>query len=126
MDKTQFSIAMHELGETWVRLYLGSPLLGVQADEAAAAALKRGMDRAYERRAAGQLDEQAFLRWACQQEPSLVRRLSGESAPPPTTSTAAAAPLELPPRRTWAPPPPPVPAPSPAHAAVAARIARSG
>lgn len=109
MAKSKVDTAFQELWERWVQLSLGSTLAGVEADEAAAAALRSGIEKAHARRKAGQLDEEAFLRWACGEVPWLARQL-GDVPPPP--------------RREWTPPPPPAPAPSPAHAAVAARIVR--
>jgi hypothetical protein len=108
---SRVDIALTELWQHWVDLSLGSPLAGLAPDEPAAAVLQKRIEKAHERRKAGQLDEAAFLAWACGQVPWLARQLGDAPEPP---------------RRVWTPPPPPVPAPSPAHAAVAARIVRSG
>lgn len=69
MEKGKVDIAFLELWEQWVQLSLGSPLAGVAPDEAAATALRGGIEKAHARRKAGQLDEPAFLRWACEQVP---------------------------------------------------------
>jgi len=103
MDRVE--IALGVAWHHWQELSLGT------ADPGAAEALARKLRTAHERRASGTLDEDAFVAWVGTLCPWLARQL-GDVPPPP--------------RRVWAPPPPPVPAPTAAHAAVAARIVRSG
>ena len=100
------------MSEAWVRvvqLHLGTAYEA--ADPAAAVAMEEKLKEADGKRKAGILDPVGFVRWACSRVPWLARQL-GDVPPPP--------------RREWSPPPPPaaVPAPSPAHAAVAAQIVR--
>lgn len=100
------------MSEAWVRvvqLHLGGE--SVQADPEAADAMHSTLKIAHEKRADGTLDEGAFVRWAIERVPWLARAL-GDVPPPP--------------RRQWVRPaaPPAVPAPTPAHAAVAAKIVR--
>jgi hypothetical protein len=107
MDRVD--VAMAEAWGRVVQLHLGTAYEA--ADPAAAAQIEEKLQEAERKRKAGTLDKVNFVRWACARVPWLARQL-GDVPPPP--------------RRVWAPPPPPVPAPTPAHAAVAARIVRSG
>jgi hypothetical protein len=100
------------MSEAWVRvvqLHLGS--VSVEPDPDAAAAMEQVLESAYRSRMSGTLDEGAFVSWAIERVPWLARAL-GDVPPPP--------------RRQWVRPaaPPAVPAPTPAHAAVAAKIVR--
>jgi hypothetical protein len=106
MDRVD--IALKAAWHRWGQLHLGA--LGAPQPEAAEA-LESKLKTAHQRRRAGTLDGQAFVAWVTTFCPWLPRAL-GDVPPPP--------------RRVWAPPPPPVPAPTPAHAAVAARIGGSG
>lgn len=102
------TIAVREVLERQVQLELGT------AYEPARPGGARTLRAELERRRADVLaggDPEDLVRWACGEVPWLARQL-GDVPPPP--------------RREWSPPPPPaaVPAPSPAHAAIAARIVR--
>lgn len=101
--------AMGELVARYVQLELGTTY--DPPDPAGAERMRAAIKSYQTQRRAGTLDAKAFVAWACGEVPWLARQL-GDAPPPP--------------RRVWAPPPPPVPAPTPAHAAVAARIVRSG
>lgn len=106
MDRVD--IALAAVWHRWQQLHLGALSA---PDSGAAEALEVKLRAAHQRRRAGTLDGVAFVAWAVALCPWLPRAL-GDVPPPP--------------KRVWAPPSPPVPAPTPAHAAVAARIVRSG
>ena len=104
MDRV--STTMGALFDRYVQLELGTPYY---APNPTAAEQLRGAIRGYEaQRRAGTLDSRAFVAWAGQYVPWLGRLLGDVPEPP---------------RRVWTPPPA-VPAPTPAHAAVAQRIVR--
>ena len=104
MDRV--STTMGALFDRYVQLELGTPYY---APNPTAAEQLRAAIRGYEaQRRAGTLDIRAFVAWAGQYVPWLGRLLGDVPEPP---------------RRVWTPPPA-VPAPTPAHAAVAQRIIR--
>jgi len=107
MDRVD--VAMREAWVRAVQLHLGGE--SVQADPAAADAMHSTLKTAHEKRADGTLDDEAFVRWAIKRVPWLARALGDVPEPP---------------RRQWVRPsaPPAVPAPTPAHAAVADKIVR--
>lgn len=101
----QMDIIFQALWDRWAQLEMGRD--GKPADEARAAELRDGIEAAWVDRKAGTLQLDGFRRWAGEHVPWLHNALN----PPPQA-----------PRRAFVPPA--VSAPSPAHAAVAARIVR--
>jgi hypothetical protein len=104
MDRVD--VAMGELFARYIQLELGTtydPPAPAEAER-----LKTSIKDWEAQRRAGTLDGRAFVAWAAARVPWLARQLGDVSEPP---------------RRVWTPPPA-VPAPTPAHAAVAQRIVR--
>lgn len=113
-------VTLNELAHRMVQFRLGTDT--VAADDAAADEIEHHMEAAMKRRKAGTLQVEGLVDWASTRVPWLRRALGDEPEPPrPPPPPPVAAEL----RRPWAPPAAPgIPAPTPAHQAVAERIIR--
>ena len=99
------SVIFQALWDRWAQLEMGRD--GRPADEKRAAELRQAIEIAWLDHKAGTLDLEALERWAVQRVPWLHNALHPSPEPP---------------RRAFVPPA--VPAPTPAHAAVADKIVR--
>lgn len=99
------SVIFQALWDRWAQLEMGRD--GRPADEARAAELRRGIEAAWSDHKAGALKLDSFRRWAEARVPWLHNALHPSPEPPRRAFVAPA-----------------VPAPTPAHAAVADKIVR--
>jgi hypothetical protein len=112
--------AMGELVARYIQLEMGTTY--DPPAPAAAEQLKADIKRYQGQRRAGTLDGRAFVDWAAERVPWL-RRALGDEPEPPRPPPPPPVPAEERPR--WVPPAAPgIPAPTPAHQAIADRIIR--